>query len=91
MKLEETGEIDPNQLPNSLPGYLISLTAELTEDGTVTKSGHAGTMGSELYETLALWSPSEQWQQTTNHPVAAEYRAVGISLQGASAGRARKL
>jgi hypothetical protein len=85
------GEIGTSQLPNSLPGYLINLTAEFTEDGAVIRSGDAGTMGGELYETLALWSPGQRWQRAVNHPVAGEYRAIGLSLQGASAEQAQKL
>jgi transglutaminase-like putative cysteine protease len=86
-----TGEIDPSQIPSSLPGYLINLTAELTQNGTVIHSGAAGTMGRELYETLALWSPSEGWQQAVNHPIAGEYRAIGLSIQGASPEQAQAL
>jgi len=46
-----TGAIDPNQLPSTLPGYLISMTAEFAQDGEVIHSAAAGTMGGELYET----------------------------------------
>jgi len=86
-----TGEIDPAQLPNSLPGYLINLTAEFTQNGEVIHSAAAGTMGGELYETLALWSPSQGWQQAVNHPVAGEYRAIGLDLQGANPEEAARL
>lgn len=77
-----TGEVAANRIPKSLPGYLINLTAELTQDGTVVGSANAGIMGSELTETLALWSPERGWLQAVNHPVAGEYRAIGIDLQG---------
>jgi len=79
-----TGKIDINLLTDTLPGYLINLTAEFTQDGEVVHSQVAGTMGSELYETLALWSPSQGWQQAVNHPTAGEYRAIGLDLQGVS-------
>jgi hypothetical protein len=86
-----TGEIDPAQLPNSLPGYLINLTAEFTQNGEVIHSAAAGKMGGELYETLALWSPSQSWQQAVNHPIAGEYRAIGLDLQGANPEEAARL
>ena len=86
-----TGEIDPSQLPNSLPGYLINLTAEFTQNGEVIHSAAAGTMGGELYETLALWSPAEGWDQAVNHPIAGEYRAIGLDLQGANPEEAARL
>ena len=79
-----TGEIDPSQLPNTLPGYLIGLIAEFTQDGKAIYSAAAGTMGGELYETLALWSPAFGWDQAVNHPIAGEYRAIGLDLQGAN-------
>lgn len=87
----ETGEIDPAALPDTLPGYLINLTAELTIDGEVIQSGEAQTMGTELYETLGLYSPSHDWFTSNNHPIAGEYRAVGLDLQGISAKQAEDL
>jgi len=87
----ETGQIDPSLLPNTLPGYLINLTAEFSENGEVVHSMAAGTMGSELYETLALWSPNQSWQQAVNHPTVGEYRAIGLDLQGTNAEEANRL
>lgn len=87
----ETGEIDPAALPDTLPGYLINLTAELTIDGEVIQSGDAQTMGTELYETLGLYSPSHDWFTSNNHPIAGEYRAIGLDLQGISPRQAEDL
>jgi len=87
----DTGEIDPNQLPSTLPGYLIRLTAEFSQNAEVIHSASAGTMGGELYETLALWSPSQGWQQAVNHPIAGEYRAIGLDLQGTNGEEASRL
>ena len=87
----DTGEIDPNQLPDTLPDYLINLTAEFSEDDKVIHSAQAGTMGSVLYETLALWFPQEGWDQAVNHPIAGEYRAIGLDLQGANPEQAQQL
>ncbi len=86
-----TSKIDPSQLPNELPGYLINLTAEFTQNGKVIHSAAVGTMGGELYETLALWSPTFGWTQAINHPVAGEYRAIGLDLQGVNPEEAAKL
>lgn len=86
-----TGEIDPGQLPSSLPGYLIHLTAEFSEDGQTTHSGAAGTLGGGLQETLGLYSPAKGWSTSRNAPVAGEYRAIGLDLQGASPAQARTL
>ena len=87
----DTGEIDPSQLPNTLPGYLIGLIAEFTQDGEVIHSAAAGTMGGELYETLAIWSPAFGWDQAVNHPTAGEYRAIGLDLQGGEFRRSGKI
>src|SRR5690606_23760387 len=77
-----SGEVNPEAIPDTLPGYLINLTAELVQDGVVISSADAGTMGGALYETLALWSPAQGWLQAENHPIAGEYRAIALALQG---------
>jgi len=87
----ETGEIDPSAIPDTLPGYLIHLVAEFSIDGEVIKSGGNQTMGTELYETLGLYSPSHGWGVSNNHPIAGEYRAIGLDLQGISAKQAAAL
>ncbi|WP_323844805.1 transglutaminase-like domain-containing protein [Microbulbifer magnicolonia] len=87
----ETGEIDPAQMPDTLPGYLIHLKAEISLDGEVSSEGGAGTMGGELHESLALWSPKDGWNNSTNHPTAGEYRAIGLDLQSISPERAARL
>ncbi|MGQ9427586.1 transglutaminase-like domain-containing protein [Gilvimarinus sp. F26214L] len=79
-----------DDLPETLPGYLINLVVELTDDGEVLQSAEAGTMGSELFETLALWSPSQGWEQAVNHPVAGEFRTIGLGYQGVSKQRFEK-
>lgn len=86
-----TGAIDPAALPNTLPGYLINLTGELTLGDTVVSSGTAGTMGGELYEALGIYSPAHGWKNSVNHPVAGEYRAIGLDLQGISPEQAARL
>lgn len=86
-----TGDINPGQFPNSLPGYLINMTAEFIQSDKIIHSTSAGKMGSELYETLALWSPSQGWEQAVNHPITGEYRVIGLDLQGVNSVEAAKL
>lgn len=88
---EADGSIDPAKLPKTLPGYLISLTAELTINGETIKAGAAGKMGGELYEEMGLWSPKDGWETSINHPTAGSYRAIGLNLQGINAAQAARL
>lgn len=78
----ETGEIDPSQIPQSLPGYMIGLTAEFLEEDEALFEAPAGNMGSELIESMQLYAPGFGWSTPAiNHPVAGEYRAIGLDLQ----------
>jgi hypothetical protein len=80
--------IDPSELPASLPGYLIKLKAEIRLDGQlVSHSTTAMTMGSTLTQTSAYFNPGTQkWEEgEANHPVAGEYHALALDLQGVSA------
>lgn len=81
----DSEEADTSLLPSTLPGYLINLAAEFSQDGEVLFSAPAGVMGTELYETLAFWSPAFGWARAVNHPIAGEYRAIGLDLQGTNA------
>ena len=85
------GIIDPARLPKTLPGYLINLAAEFSINGEAIKSNPAGSMGGELYEEMGLYSPSTGWETSINHPVAGEYRAIGLDLQGANIEQAARL
>ena len=48
----DTGEIDPSRIPQSLPGYIIGLTAEFLEDGETLFEAAASNMGSEMIEGM---------------------------------------
>lgn len=87
----DTGEIDPALLPDSLPGYLINLTADFSIDGDIVQSQAAGTMGTQLYETMGLYDPEVGWRTVKNQPIAGAYRAIGVDLQGISVGQAETL
>jgi hypothetical protein len=79
--------IQPSELPSSLPGYLIKLKAEIRLDGQlVSQSTSSLTMGSELRQTSAYFNPgSQQWEEgEANHPIAGEYHAIALDLQGVS-------
>ena len=87
---DENGDINPADLPQSLPGYLINLNAEFTVGGEVIHTAPAGTMGTELYETMGYWNPHEGDRHSINYPIAGSYRAIGLDLQGASPEHAAK-
>ena len=77
--------IQPSELPSSLPGYLIKLTAELNLDGQTIASGGNFMLGEELVSSGGMYSPASGWQFGENaRPVAGEYTAIGIDLQGVS-------
>ena len=77
--------IDPSELPTSLPGYLIHLKAEIRLDGKVVEEGGSFTMGQELTTAMGLNFPGRGWEESEdNHPIAGEYDAIGLDLQGVS-------
>jgi len=77
--------IDPSELPTSLPGYLIHLKAEIRIDGQVVEDGGDFTMGQELTTAMGLNFPGRGWEESEdNHPIAGEYDAIGLDLQGVS-------
>lgn len=78
----EGGEIDPSDLPDSLPGYLINLTAEFTVDGAVIETGPTQVMGTELRGELGYYFPNKGWDIRPKSIVAGEYQAVGLDLAG---------
>lgn len=87
--------IRPDQLPRSLPGYLIRLKPQLTLDGqVVASSGASLTMGTELSSTggFTQLSNPNQWDltQDDNH-VAGQATAIGISAGGISAAQLERL
>ncbi len=89
---DENGEIDPNQIPGTLPGYLIDLTGEFTigNDEVVLASSNTA-MGTGLQSEMGYWQPNRGWQTSQNEPVAGEYRALALNLQGISQNQAKDL
>lgn len=79
------GQIDPSQLPNELPGYLINLTGEFAIDGqTVATAADSMAMGTSLNATMGYWQPNRGWRTSKSNPIAGEYHAIGLDLQGIS-------
>ncbi len=82
----------PSELPASLPGYLIRLTAELRLDGQIVANGGTFTMGDELVSNNALFDPARGWDfGEDNLPIAGEYIATHVDLQGVSAAQLQSL
>ncbi|WP_246624632.1 transglutaminase-like domain-containing protein [Oceanobacter mangrovi] len=88
---DENGEIDPNAIPDTLPGYLINLVGEFSIGNEVVATSSAVSMGSELLSEMGYWSPSWGLETTENEPVAGEYRAIALDLQGISQTQAAAL
>ncbi|GGX73708.1 transglutaminase domain-containing protein [Saccharospirillum salsuginis] len=82
--VDESEDIELNDLPSQLPGYLIQLKPRLTYGENTTYATGTVTMGQELNSTLALYDPAFGWEQSNNKPVAGEYTAIGLDLQGIS-------
>ncbi len=87
----ETGEVDPASLPDTLPGYLINLKAEFSIGEKVVATANVGTMGTELHEKLGYFDPRFGWDLSSNKPIAGEYQAIGLDLQGTSPEYAARL
>jgi transglutaminase-like putative cysteine protease len=79
--------IQASELPTSLPAYLLKLKAELRVDGQlVSQSTVAAGMGQTLTQATAYFNPGSQtWEESeANAPIAGDYHAIGLDLQGTS-------
>ena len=82
-------QIQPSELPTSLPGYLIKLKPQITLDGqVVAQSSSSLTMGEGLSSEggfTELYDPT-QWDLTREESnVVGQATAIGISAGGISA------
>jgi transglutaminase-like putative cysteine protease len=87
--------IQPNELPTSLPGYLIRLKAQINLDGqVVAQASNSVQMGADLYSMggfTQLYDTS-QWDLTSEESnVAGNATAIGISAGGIGAGQLNQL
>lgn len=73
--------IQPNELPSSLPAYLINLKPELRIDGVVMATGTAVPMGSNETFTMSFSGPGTNYNDViTNEIEAGEYLGSGLDL-----------
>lgn len=83
--------LDPSDLPDSLPGYPIHLTPEISLNGQTVKSQGSYAMGTELHAQEGYWSPTHGWQLKSNTLTVGEYQAIGLDLQGVAPERLTNL
>src|SRR4030043_936240 len=72
--------IQPNELPSSLPAYLINLKPELRIDGVVVATGTPVGMGNTETFKMTFTAPNERSDMITNDVQAGEYLAIGLNL-----------
>ncbi len=65
---------------------------ELRVDGQIVATGSPYTMGTELIQNAGVFDPARGWQfGDTNRPIAGEYIATALNLQGTSPKQIRDL
>ncbi|MEO6278295.1 transglutaminase domain-containing protein [Roseateles sp.] len=87
--------IQPNELPSTLPGYLIRLKPQITLDGkVVSTSSQALTMGTDLFSSAGFtrFSNLGEWDTgTAESNTVGQATAIGLSLQGISSAQLSQL
>ena len=77
----------PNELPQSMAGYLIKLSPEITLNGQLLNNPSTASfmMGQQVKTKMGFISPNDKQQPLVNKLIeAGEYHALGIDLQGLS-------
>ncbi|MBF1803563.1 hypothetical protein [Alloalcanivorax profundimaris] len=88
---DEDGKLDPGELPDILPGHLINLKARFSIGSeTVANPEQEPAMGSGLASEMGYWQPGRGWDTSENKPIAGEFRALALDLQGISGSAAEK-
>ncbi len=72
--------IQPNELPSSLPAYLINVKPELRIDGQVVATGAPVGLGGTNIFTMTFSDPSYGSSQVVNYIDAGVYQAIGLNL-----------
>jgi hypothetical protein len=73
--------IQPNELPSSLPAYLINLKPELRIDGAVIATGTSVGMGNTETFTMTFSGPGQNANDViTNDIEAGEYLGIALDL-----------
>ena len=88
---DENGEINPEDIPSTLPGYLINLIGEFKIGDEVVATTTSMAMGTELITDTGYWEPNRGWNISRNEPIAGEYQAYALDLQGIAPEQAEKL
>jgi hypothetical protein len=88
---DENGEINPEDIPSTLPGYLINLIGEFKIGDEIVATTSAMAMGTELITDTGYWEPNRGWNISRNEPIAGEYQAYALDLQGIAPEQAEKL
>ncbi len=85
--------IQPSELPASLPGYLIKVTAQLKVEGQIVAQGGTFTLGQELAgEGGFTQNGLDGWDLSADATlVAGQASAIGLNLQGMSASQFQTL
>lgn len=76
--------IDLSQLPQTLPGYLVRLTAQLHVDDDIVHTTGSFMLGQLLSSRVGLTQASGEWYFVNNQPVAGALYAIGLNLQAIS-------
>lgn len=71
--------IRPDQLPASLPAYLINLKPELKIDGITIAIGTSVGMGAKETFTMTFSGPNQQTDNIINELTAGSYYAIAIN------------
>lgn len=73
--------IQPNELPSSLPAYLINLKPELRIDGQVAATGTSVVMGNKETFTMTFSGPGLNANDIiTNDVTSGQYLGIGLDL-----------
>ena len=90
--------ISPDELPDSMPGYLILMKAQLLVGGVIVAESHPGVldgdilqtkpffeMGSVLTLSQGVFSPDRNWEYAADSsPIAGETYVTAIDGEGVS-------
>jgi hypothetical protein len=72
--------IEPKELPDSLPAYLINVTPELRIDGQIAATGAAVGLGTTETFTMQFYDPAVTESPIVNTIDAGAYLAIGLNL-----------
>jgi len=83
--------IDLAQLPQTLPGYLVRLKAQLKVDDEIVNTTGSFMLGQLLSSRVGLTQASGDWYFVNNRPVAGAVYAIGLNVQAISQPQLQKL